>query len=114
MQRSRVNTRSVRRVRRNQNTMRYQSNKRPLGPISNALVLALIVGLSGLLYLTQVTKTSVYGFEINSLSDERTQLMERNNELRAEAARLQSVDRVRAAAAEGKFQAGGDVGFVEQ
>ncbi|MEX0919550.1 MAG: hypothetical protein WDZ32_00210, partial [Candidatus Saccharimonadales bacterium] len=47
-----------------------------------------------LLYLTQITKTSVYGYQINELNTEQAALIEEQQELRVEAARLQSVARI--------------------
>lgn len=48
----------------------------------------------GLLYLVQITKTSVYGFERGELQQAKTELEQRNETLRVEAARLQSLQRV--------------------
>jgi hypothetical protein len=53
--------------------------------------LALVLGL---LYLTQVTKTNAYGYEINSLREEQTRLNQEHDDLAVASARLQSVDRV--------------------
>ena len=60
-----------------------------------SLILIIIVGLLALLYLTQITKTTVYGYQVNNLSTEREELLSRNQELQVEAARLQAVARIR-------------------
>lgn len=78
---------------RNRNLEAHSSSK-TLGPVSSALFLIAIVGVLSLLYLTQVTKTSVYGYETNQLKEEQAQLLEQQQELQVEAARLQSVARV--------------------
>ena len=40
---------------------------RAFGPISNSIILIVLACLLGLLYLTQVTKTNTYGYQINGL-----------------------------------------------
>lgn len=80
---------------RNQNTTRFRSNERTLGPISNTIMLIILACLLGLLYLTQVTKTNAYGYKINDLQQQQTQLQDENAELQVSAARLQALDRVK-------------------
>lgn len=65
-----------------------------MGPITTTLLLAVIIGVLALLYLTQITKTSVYGYQVSNLSTERKQLLERQQQLQVEAARLQSIANV--------------------
>ena len=74
--------------------MRYQAKARSLGPISNALLLALMVAVLGLLYLTQITKTSSYSYVLSDLDGRREELLEENEALQVEAARLQAIERV--------------------
>jgi hypothetical protein len=80
---------------RNQNTTRFSSNERTLGPISNTIMLIILACLLGLLYLTQVTKTNAYGYKINDLQQQQSQLKDKNAELQVSAARLQALDRVK-------------------
>ena len=84
------------RIRRNQNTVRAKTATMKMGPVSSTLLLALIICLMGLLYLAQITKTSNFGYEINGLKQERAELLEENEYLKVEAARLQALDRVKA------------------
>ncbi|HIA91584.1 TPA: hypothetical protein EYO12_00515 [Candidatus Saccharibacteria bacterium] len=58
------------------------------------LIVGLILTAMGLLYLVQITKTSVYGFEVNELKETQTELTQENQSLRVEAARLQSLQRI--------------------
>ena len=81
---------------RNQNTASFRSRERVLGPISNTVILIVLACLLGMLYLTQVTKTNAYGYKINSLQQEQTQLKDEHDDLEVASARLQSVDRVQA------------------
>ena len=81
-------------LRRNQNAVRYESKRLSLGPISNTLVLALILSLMGLLYLTQITKTSTFGYEVNQLEERKTALVEEQQSREVEAARLQALETI--------------------
>ena len=80
--------------RRNQNSVSFVKNARTLGPVSNTLILLVLTCLIGLLYLTQVTKTNSYGYTINSLQEQQSQLQEQKSNLEVAAARLQSLQRV--------------------
>jgi len=81
---------------RNQNALRFRSQDKALGPISNTIILIVLALVLGLLYLTQVTKTNAYGYQINSLRQEQTKLDAQHDDLAVASARLQSVDRVQA------------------
>ncbi len=81
---------------RNQNTASFRGRERALGPISNTVILIVLACLLGMLYLTQVTKTNAYGYKVNSLQQQQTQLKEEHDDLEVASARLQSVDRVQA------------------
>lgn len=58
------------------------------------MILIVLACLLGLLYLTQVTKTSSYGYTINSLQQQQAKLQDEKTNLQVAAARLQSLDRV--------------------
>ena len=83
-------------VRRNQNSVSFAASARTLGPISNTIILIVLACLVGLLYLTQVTKTNGYGYTINNLQQQQSQLQDQRSNLEVSAARLQSLDRVAA------------------
>lgn len=80
-------------VRRNRNFNAHAASK-TLGPVTSTLFLVIIIGVLSLLYLTQITKTSTYGYEINDLNQRQAALQEEQQELQVEAARLQSVARI--------------------
>ena len=79
---------------RNQNSTAFQRSGRALGPVSNTIMLIVLACLLGLLYLTQVTKTNAYGYELANLEEKHAVLMEEHSDLEITAARLQSLDRV--------------------
>jgi hypothetical protein len=83
-------------VRRNQNSVSFAASARSLGPISNTIILIVLACLVGLLYLTQVTKTNGYGYTINNLEEQQSQLKDQKANLEVSAARLQSLERVSA------------------
>ena len=79
---------------RNKNSLAFRSQEKALGPISNTIILIVLALVLGLLYLTQVTKTNAYGYEINGLREEQARLDAEHNDLAVASARLQSVQRV--------------------
>lgn len=81
-------------ARRNQNSVSFQAQVTSLGPVSNTIILIVLACLIGLLYLTQVTKTNSYGYTINNLQQQQSQLQQEKANLEVAAARLQSLDRV--------------------
>lgn len=80
---------------RNQNAVSFQDAKPTLGPISNTIILIVLACLLGLLYLTQVTKTNAYGYQINALQSRQTALKQEHDDLAVASARLQALDRVK-------------------
>lgn len=79
---------------RNQNSISFRRNERTLGPVTNTIILIVLACLLGLLYLTQVTKTNAYGYKINSLQAQQTQLTQENQDLQVASANMQSLSRV--------------------
>ena len=79
---------------RNQNAVSFRRARPSLGPISNSIILVVLACLLGLLYLTQVTKTNAFGYKINSLQQQQSQLQSQYSNLQVASARLQSVQRV--------------------
>ncbi len=79
---------------RNKNATAFRTQDKALGPISNTIILIVLALVLGLLYLTQVTKTNAYGYQIASLKQEQTKLDAAHDDLAVASARLQSVERV--------------------
>ncbi len=79
---------------RNQNSVTFKAKARTLGPVSNTITLIVLACLLGLLYLTQVTKTNAFGYQINSLQAQQSQLQTQHDDLEVASARLQSLSRV--------------------
>jgi cell division protein FtsL len=79
---------------RNQNSVSFKVQARTLGPVSNTIILIVLACLLGLLYLTQVTKTNAFGYQINGLQQQQSQLKSQHDDLEVSSARMQSMDRV--------------------
>jgi len=79
---------------RNQNSTSFQDHAKTIGPISNTIILIVLACLLGLLYLTQVTKTNTFSYQINSLQAQQTQLQTQHDQLEVDSTRLQSIERV--------------------
>jgi cell division protein FtsL len=84
---------------RNQNLVAARVQTRTLGPVSNTITLIVLACLLGLLYLTQVTKTNAYGYQINALQEQQQKLNAEHDDLAVSSARLQSLSRVQDSAA---------------
>ena len=108
-----ISTYNSRTIRRGQNRVRVQAQD-GFGPITRTLILVLVVGTLGLMYLTQITKTSAYGYKIDKLEGKRNELVTENESLRVETARLQSIERVRGSEYAANLTSTGDVSFVEK
>lgn len=79
---------------RNQNTVTVRAQARTLGPVTNTITLIVLACLLGLLYLTQVTKTNAFGYQLNALQQKQSQLKSEHDDLEVSSARLQSLSRV--------------------
>lgn len=82
-------------LRRNQNSVRYSSSAISLGPVAHTILLAVMLCVLGLIYLTQVTKTNAYGYQLNDLKEKKEALIQENQALQVESAQLQSLERVK-------------------
>ncbi len=100
-------------VRKNQNSVSFAASARSLGPVSNTIILIVLACLVGLLYLTQVTKTNSFGYTINNLETQQSQLKDEKANLEVSAARLQSLDRVAASQAAKKLVSVAPSGVVQ-
>ncbi|MEO6760923.1 MAG: hypothetical protein ABI220_00910 [Candidatus Saccharimonadales bacterium] len=100
--------------RRGQNSVSFRPTDRRLGPVSNTIVLIVLACLLGLLYLTQVTKTNAYGYQINDLKQQQTQLKSEHDDLEVASARLQSLDRVQSSQVASAMTAVAPAGSVKQ
>lgn len=104
--------RRPRSVRRSQSVGVYELSRQGLGPLTNILFIAAVVAVIGLIYLTQITKTSVFGFQVNALKEQKQSLQEANQDLKIEAARLQSIERLRSSQVAGQLSETDELSFA--
>lgn len=79
---------------RNQNTTRYVSAVK-LGPIAHTILVALMIAVLGLIYLTQATRATGYDYEIQAVESQISQLNQEKDELEIENARLTAIETIK-------------------
>lgn len=79
--------------RRNQNTVAFEHSAK-LGPVSHTVLVAVMVAVLGLIYLTQLTKTGTFGYTRENLTSEMSELVAKKSELEVENARLKSLQKI--------------------
>ncbi len=98
-------------ARRNQNLYR-QPAKLQLGPTSATFVVIALISVLALLYLNQITKTSVFGYRLTELTAQRNQILAEKQDLGVEAARLQSIQATQQSAVAARMVATGPVSYA--
>ncbi len=79
---------------RNQNTTRYVSPVK-LGPVAHTVLVALMITVLGLIYLTQATKATSYSYDIDRVDRKISELAVKKDDLEIENARLTSLSTVK-------------------
>lgn len=79
---------------RNQNTTRYVSSVK-LGPVAHTVLVALMITVLGLIYLTQATRATSYDYEIDRIDSRISELAVEKENLEIENARLTSLNTVK-------------------
>lgn len=79
---------------RNQNTTRYKSNIK-LGPVMHTILVALMVAVLGLIYLTQATKATSYDYEAQKIDNQIAELENQRSDLEIENARLTALESIK-------------------
>lgn len=79
---------------RNQNTVAFASAVK-LGPVTHTVLVALMITVLGLIYLTQATRASSYDYAASDAADEVSSLSDQKKELEVENARLTALQAVK-------------------
>lgn len=79
---------------RNQNTTRFASSVK-LGPVAHTVLVALMITVLGLIYLTQATRATGYDYEAQRIDDQITELSNQKSDLEIENARLTALSAVK-------------------
>ena len=78
---------------RNQNTARFTSSVK-LGPMTHTVLVALMITVLGLIYLTQATRTTAYDYEAQKVDTQIAELTTQKTDLEVENARLTALETV--------------------
>lgn len=80
-------------MRRNQNSVAYTSAVK-LGPVTHTVLVALMITVLGLIYLTQATKATSYDYQAQKIDDKIAELASTKTDLEVENARLTALESV--------------------
>lgn len=78
---------------RNQNTTRFASSVK-LGPVAHTVLVALMITVLGLIYLTQATRATGYDYEAQKVDNEIAELTSKKTDLEIENARFSALENV--------------------
>ena len=98
---------------RNQNTTRYASSVR-LGPVAHTVLVALMIIVLGLIYVTQATRTTGYDYEAQKIDSKIAEYTEQKNELEVESARLTALETVKNSSVAKSMTASANTQFVQE
>ena len=79
---------------RNQNTVPFISSVK-LGPVAHTVLVALMITVLGLIYLTQATRATGYDYEAQKIDSQIAELSTKKSDLEVENARLTALETVK-------------------
>ena len=79
---------------RNQNTVAFHSPVK-LGPVAHTVLVALMITVLGLIYLTQATRATSYDYEAQKVDSQIADLTTKKADLEVENARLTALETVK-------------------
>ena len=79
---------------RNQNTVAYVSAIK-LGPVTHTVLIALMITVLGLIYLTQATRATGYDYATQKIDNQISELNNQKSDLEIENARLTALETVK-------------------
>lgn len=91
---SEFNTRRQQNWSRNQNTVAFVSSVK-LGPVAHTVLVALMITVLGLIYLTQATRATSYDYESQKIDSQIADLNTKKTDLEIENARLTALETVK-------------------
>ncbi len=89
-----TNRRQQQNYSRNQNTTRFQSAIK-LGPVAHTILVALMILVLGLIYVTQATRTTGYDYQAQKIDSQISELNQQKSELEVESARLTALENIK-------------------
>lgn len=79
---------------RGQNTVAFISSVK-LGPVAHTVLVALMITVLGLIYLTQATRATSYDYEAQKIDSQIADLSTKKSDLEVENARLTALETVK-------------------
>lgn len=98
---------------RNQNTTRFTSNIK-LGPVAHTVLVALMITVLGLIYLTQATRATSYDYESQKIDSQISDLNQQKSELQIENARLTALENVKNSSVAREMTTASNTKYVNQ
>lgn len=98
---------------RNQNTVAYVSAIK-LGPVTHTVLIALMITILGLIYLTQATRVTGYDYETQKIDSQILALNAEKNDLEIENARLTALETIKTSNVASSMSTPPITGYVSQ
>lgn len=100
-------------MRRNQNTVAFVSSVK-LGPVTHTVLVALMITVLGLIYLTQATKATSYDYKASNIDQQIADLTSKKTDLEVENARLTALEAVKNSNVAKSMTAPQDTKYVQE
>lgn len=98
---------------RNYNSVSYVSSVK-LGPITHTVLVALMITVLGLIYLTQATKATSYDYATSAIDDKIAELTTQKSDLEVENAKLTALQTIKKSTVAAAMSAPSDTQYVNQ
>jgi len=98
---------------RNQNTTRFQSSVK-LGPVAHTVLVALMIIVLGLIYVTQATRTTGYDYEAQKIDSQIAELNDQKGELEIENARLTALETIKSSSVAKEMTAPASTQYISE
>lgn len=98
---------------RNRNTVAHVSAIK-LGPVTHTVLIALMVTILGLIYLSQATRVTGYDYQVQSIDNEIATLTDRASDLEVENARLTALKSIETSSIAKAMEQPGSVDYARE
>lgn len=98
---------------RNQNTVAFVSAIK-LGPVTHTVLIALMITLLGLIYLTQATRTTGYDYATQKIDSQIAELNTQKSDLEIENARLTALETIKNSSVASRMTTQATTNYVQQ
>ncbi len=98
---------------RNQNTVAFTSSVK-LGPVTHTVLIALMITVLGLIYLTQATRATSYDYQAQAIDNKIASLESDKTDLEVENARLTALNTIKNSTVAKTMTTPASTGYVSQ